>query len=78
MKWLLFIFILKIVRNEIIMGPIIGKVTETTARILIESNKIENLTIILQSGDQKIPLTKTVVNRGPTVFKFSNLTPGAK
>lgn len=62
-----------------VVGPIIGKVTDTTARILIEFNMQGNVTCRLTdpqgNGYQQ---TMIVPVARPVVFKFENLTPNTK
>jgi hypothetical protein len=64
---------------EIICGPIIGRVTSTTARILIELKYDATLTINLTPADSKLSKkfqkSKELIAKTPTVFEFKSLTP---
>src|SRR5690348_6687777 len=68
--------------NEIIVGPVIGKVTETSARVMIEFKYQGTVTMILkltQEGNESF--LKSIVNvvpNHPAIFKFDGLTPGIK
>jgi len=58
------------------IGPVIGKVTHNSARILVEFNKVKEVTCILQS-DQGERWTCKLISKAnvPVVFKFDNLRP---
>ena len=61
---------------SIVVGPIIGKVTTTTARILLEFNKDGTIILNLKdpSGQQKSVVRKFSASV-PVVFAFDNLQP---
>lgn len=65
--------------TAIVTGPIIGKVTTTTARVLIEFNSAIPITVILTDpiGTQ-FPVTKNVTASIPTPFTFEGLLPNTK
>jgi len=76
-------------RQEITLGPVIGKVTERTARILVEFKKSGHITMFLKEVSTKkkrpnrkkpknIRRTLRVVANTPIVFKFRNLHRGRK
>jgi phosphodiesterase/alkaline phosphatase D-like protein len=60
---------------KIICGPIIGAVTCSTARILVEVEQDCQLTMILTSYDTYIELTQRLSKKHPTIYKFINLSP---
>ena len=64
---------------KITVGPVIGKVTTTTAIVLIEVNALADVTIHLTSetGD-KVTQTKRFVENTPATFYVKDLTPGTK
>ena len=58
------------------LGPVIGKVTHKTARILVEFNKSEQVTCFLQSDKGEIKTCKlTSIANVPVVFTFEGLKP---
>jgi len=58
------------------LGPIIGKVTNTTARLTIELESSQEVTCTLTSSTGKQIICRRVPENGfPTVFKFSELEP---
>lgn len=60
---------------ELLIGPIIGKVTATSARILIEIGESKNITMTL-NGSQKETLQ--IEANKPTAFQFQGLSPTTK
>lgn len=62
--------------QKISLGPIIGKVTSTEARVLVEytQDSLETLSLIAPDG-QQIDSQKQVLANRPTVFQFTGLTP---
>lgn len=60
---------------SIVVGPVIGEVTDTTARILIEVDAAASVTCTLTSKDLSTKLTATTTFAAgiPAVFKFSGL-----
>ncbi|KAL4430485.1 hypothetical protein ABPG74_005410 [Tetrahymena malaccensis] len=65
---------------NILIGPIIGKVTDTTARILLEYDQAGEVTINLTSlnGEVKQEMKKHFEARKSSVFHFNNLEPNTK
>jgi len=58
------------------LGPIIGKVTHNSARILVEFNKVQEVTCFLQSDKGETKICKLISRANmPVVFKFDNLRP---
>mgnify|MGYP002620199319 CR=1 FL=1 len=66
--------------NTIVVGPVIGKVTDTTARILVEFKIKGYITckLFLDDGQKADELTLEVPAGFPIVFKFNNLKPNTK
>ncbi|KAL4475120.1 hypothetical protein ABPG74_001816 [Tetrahymena malaccensis] len=62
-----------------LVGPIIGKVTDTTARVLLEYDSDGEVIVTLNAEGQvdKI-LAQKVQARKSIIFRFSNLTPNTK
>ncbi|KAL4475540.1 hypothetical protein ABPG72_009229 [Tetrahymena utriculariae] len=62
---------------KILVGPIIGKVTDTTARILLEYDQAGEVTVNLTSinGEVKQQIKKHFETRKSSVFHFTNLEP---
>lgn len=63
-------------KQSIILGPIIGKVTESTARVLVEFGYEGDITMILTDKNEiknKFSFSTKVFPRHPAVFKFENL-----
>eukprot|EP00397_Hematodinium_sp_SG-2012_P027580 GEMP01028987.1.p1 GENE.GEMP01028987.1~~GEMP01028987.1.p1 ORF type:complete len:528 (+),score=95.61 GEMP01028987.1:97-1680(+) len=60
------------------IGPVIGEVTDTTARILLECDSSGRVDLQLKSQDGKhIHMENQVMVKGrPKLFKFQHLTPG--
>ena len=73
-----FCSIMTLSYSYLITGPIIGKVTNDSARILIESDIDKDISMILISNDSKLSLNKTIMSRTPTIFEFTNLVPYTK
>jgi len=64
---------------KITVGPIIGKVTTTTAIILLEVDTISDVTVHLTSeAGEKVTQTKRFLENIPATFYVQNLTPGTK
>jgi hypothetical protein len=67
---------------ELLCGPVIGKVTTTTARILIELKNKAVLTLLLTPVNseiaKKIKKSKIISARTPTVYEFKDLIPGCQ
>jgi hypothetical protein len=62
---------------KITLGPIIGKVTETTARVLIEVNEDVEITCDAKpTNGSAVTQTVTSVKDRPIAFQFDNLLPG--
>jgi len=60
--------------RAILTGPIIGKVTDSTARILVEFNYTGEITCVLTSPQgEKIKVTSKFRSRKPVVFVFKGL-----
>jgi phosphodiesterase/alkaline phosphatase D-like protein len=70
--------------QKIILGPIIGLVTETSARILVEFQNSTEVSLILtddKNNDNNSAFynnTQYVKSNTPTIFKFEGLKPGRK
>jgi len=67
--------------QRIMTGPIIGKVTETTARILIELENTQEITMILKSDNSPTEVhSKTILvkSHNPTIFSFNELKANTK
>ena len=61
------------------VGPVIGTVTTTTARVLAEFNYSGRITCILSAqGKPSVSSTKDFQKGVPVVFTFSGLSPGVK
>ncbi|EWS74824.1 PhoD-like phosphatase (macronuclear) [Tetrahymena thermophila SB210] len=62
-----------------LIGPVIGKVTDTTARVLLEYDSDGEVTVTLSAQGQtdKI-LTQRVQARKPAIFRFLNLQSNTK
>ena len=62
-------------RQKIKTGPIIGKVTSTTARILVEFEHSGYVTMKLSSNknNRSFLILENVLGLTPMVFKFENL-----
>ena len=68
---------------KLLLGPVIGHITSTTANVLIDiDTDVENFQIILkeiaqqhEGQDRKFKEAKEVKARCPTVFHFQNLPP---
>lgn len=75
LKILILLFLY--VKCKIITGPIIGKVTETSARILIETDTDENLTLYIYSTD-KFSVNKGFNAKHPNIISLNNLIPETK
>ena len=59
-----------------VVGPVIGTVTATTARILVEINASQPLTMhVVDPAGQRMTDTQYMISGIPNVFKFSNLLP---
>jgi len=65
---------------ELLIGPIIGKVTDSTARILIEVDQCVRVAVVLTSASSGKVKTKShlLSARRPRVFQFSGLEINAK
>lgn len=65
---------------KLLIGPIIGLVTDTTARVLLEydSDVSVTVTVVSTSSGKGSSVTKTLKERRPTIFKFGNLEPFTK
>jgi hypothetical protein len=62
---------------RITVGPVIGKVTQTTALVLLEVDHIADVTIhLIADGVDKVTQTKRFLERVPQTFYLKNLTPG--
>lgn len=60
------------------LGPIVGLVTDTTARIMLEADRQENITVVLRPRDQgqaSVLGPRLVAGHHPTVFQFTELLP---
>ncbi len=68
--------------GDVLLGPIIGKVTDTTVRILLEVAVSKDYTCILsEAADEKKQHSSTIPNapiRHVQVFTFAGLTPNTK
>lgn len=64
--------------SNITLGPIIGLVTKTTARIMIEISQFKSVTCILKSEKRIIEKIEDVNGDIPYIFKFDNLEPNTK
>eukprot|EP00921_Rhytidocystis_pertsovi_P025694 GHVQ01041425.1.p1 GENE.GHVQ01041425.1~~GHVQ01041425.1.p1 ORF type:complete len:244 (+),score=21.87 GHVQ01041425.1:112-843(+) len=65
--------------SRLVLGPIIGLVTEHSARVLVETNQPCSATCVVRSQDgSEIKLTLSTVPCVPIVFKFHGLLPGTK
>jgi phosphodiesterase/alkaline phosphatase D-like protein len=60
---------------KLLVGPIIGEVTSTTARVLIEIDRAADVEIIASSRDGHVSQKASVRGRAPTAFQLSGLTP---
>lgn len=67
-------------RQKIKTGPIIGKVTSTTARILVEFEHSGYVTMKLSSkkNNRSFLILENVLGLTPMVFKFENLEPSTQ
>jgi len=65
--------------DQLLVGPVIGKVTETTARVLIEVAQQGTYTCFLSdpSGGQ-LQCQNNFASEKPNVFQFKGLKPGTK
>jgi hypothetical protein len=63
---------------SIVVGPVIGEVTHSSARILLEVDSAVTLTCTLTPKDSSPAVTATVTFEPgvPSVFKFNSLSPG--
>jgi len=60
---------------KVLLGPVIGKTTCYSTRILVEFNKAEQVTCVLQASNDTRSLTLTAIPNVPIVFAFDNLQP---
>lgn len=62
----------------ITIGPVIGTVTNSTARVLVEFNFTGNITMVLNETDKGVTFndTKNFTAGEPVLFRFFNLTNG--
>ena len=62
---------------EVLVGPVVGRVTTTTARILVEyANDTEGKILVTSSFGEKLRFTKDFKAEMPSVYKLDNLQPG--
>lgn len=58
------------------LGPVVGKVTATSARILAEADGDAKVTCILKDpAGRETPATVTLVKNRPSIFSFQGLSP---
>jgi phosphodiesterase/alkaline phosphatase D-like protein len=62
----------------IVCGPIIGTVTDSTARILIEVDQDCEIIMKLYSNDNTYKVKKSLMGKIPTIFKFEDLKSNTK
>ncbi|HMF56269.1 MAG TPA: alkaline phosphatase D family protein, partial [Pyrinomonadaceae bacterium] len=61
---------------KITVGPVIGKVTDSTARVLAEADDYSQVTCELRdSGGHSLQQTKNLRRNRPSIFSFENLLP---
>eukprot|EP01070_Trichotokara_eunicae_P011168 Trichotokara_eunicae@DN6840_c0_g1_i1.p1 len=61
---------------HVLVGPVIGMVTDSTARILVESSHDCDMRVFLTDIDgQQFVVRKNAQARRPCVFNFSGLAP---
>mmetsp|Transcript_108239 Transcript_108239/g.316577 ORF Transcript_108239/g.316577 Transcript_108239/m.316577 type:complete len:714 (-) Transcript_108239:59-2200(-) len=66
---------------KLVVGPVVGKVTEDSARILVEPDRDVTVTCSLTPEGESDPAATeelSLVKGRPSVFKFSGLAPGTK
>ncbi|CAM9546491.1 unnamed protein product [Ascophyllum nodosum] len=62
-----------------LVGPVVGAVTETTARVLVEVNASMLVTMeAFQRGNKRCTVSKDVRGKTPTAFMFTDLSPGRR
>lgn len=63
---------------KIILGPVIGKVTDTSARVLIETDDDVQVTCDATSTNASATKTINCTKQRPAVFQLNNLSPGTE